>query len=233
MLLGGTLINVLAVGLGSAVGILAGNRIPEKINKSVFQALGLFTLILGISMALEGQLLLVIVFSLIIGTILGEVLSLEQRIDKLSNVLMKLFRLSNPKFSEGMITSFLLYCMGSMTIVGAIDEGLGNGIEILLTKSVMDGFSSIALASVFGLGVTLSVVLMLIFQGGITLVAYVLGDFIAQEVITELSAVGGIILVGLGINILELKRIKVMNMLPSLVVVVLFAWLWQAYLSNY
>ncbi len=233
MLLGGTLINVLAVGLGSAVGILAGNRIPEKINKSVFQALGLFTLILGISMALEGQLLLVIVFSLIIGTILGEVLSLEQRIDKLSNVLMKLFRLSNPKFSEGMITSFLLYCMGSMTIVGAIDEGLGNGIEILLTKSVMDGFSSIALASVFGLGVTLSVVPMLIFQGGITLVAYVLGDFIAQEVITELSAVGGIILVGLGINILELKRIKVMNMLPSLVVVVLFAWLWQAYLSNY
>ncbi len=233
MLLGGTLINVLAVGLGSAVGILAGNRIPEKINKSVFQALGLFTLILGISMALEGQLLLVIVFSLIIGTILGEVLSLEQRIDKLSNVLMKLFRLSNPKFSEGMIISFLLYCMGSMTIVGAIDEGLGNGIEILLTKSVMDGFSSIALASVFGLGVTLSVVPMLIFQGGITLVAYVLGDFIAQEVITELSAVGGIILVGLGINILELKRIKVMNMLPSLVVVVLFAWLWQAYLSNY
>jgi len=229
MLLGGTLVNVVAVILGSAVGILVGNRIPDRINKNVFQALGLFTLMLGVSMALKGQLLLVIVFSLIIGTVVGELLSLDERIDRLSNMLMNLFRLKNPKFSEGMVTAFLLYCMGSMTIVGAIDEGLGNGSEILLTKSVMDGFSSIALGSVFGLGVTLSVVPMLIFQGGITLLAYVLGDFMAQEIITELTAVGGILLVGLGINILELKHIKVMNMLPSLLLVILLAWLWLIY----
>lgn len=230
MLLGGTLINVMAVVLGSAVGIFAGRRIPEKITESVFQALGLFTLILGFSMALKGQLLLVIVFSLITGTILGELLALEQRINQLSGALMKLFRLRNPKLSEGMITAFLLYCMGSMTIVGAIDEGLGNGSEVLLTKSVMDGFSSIALGSVFGLGVALSVVPMLIFQGGLTLTAYVLGDFTAQEVINELSAVGGVLLVGLGINILRLKRIKVMNMLPSLVMVTVFSWLWLRFL---
>ena len=230
MLLGGTLINVIAVVVGSAVGMLVGNRIPEKINKSVFQALGLFTLILGVSMALKGQLLLVIVFSLIIGTIVGELLALEQRIDKLSGALMKLLKLKNPKFSEGLITAFLLFCMGSMTIVGAIDEGLGNGSEILLTKSVMDGFSSIALASVFGLGVALSALPMLVFQGGITLLAYLLGDFMAQEVITELTAVGGVLLVGLGINILELKRIKVMNMLPALVLVIFFAWLWLTFL---
>jgi len=221
---------VIAVVVGSAVGMLVGNRIPEKINKSVFQALGLFTLILGVSMALKGQLLLVIVFSLIIGTIVGELLALEQRIDKLSGALMKLLKLKNPKFSEGLITAFLLFCMGSMTIVGAIDEGLGNGSEILLTKSVMDGFSSIALASVFGLGVALSALLMLVFQGGITLLAYLLGDFMAQEVITELTAVGGVLLVGLGINILELKRIKVMNMLPALVLVIFFAWLWLTFL---
>jgi len=230
MLLGGTLINVIAVVVGSAVGMLVGNRIPEKINKSVFQALGLFTLILGVSMALKGQLLLVIVFSLIIGTIVGELLALEQRIDKLSGALMKLLKLKNPKFSEGLITAFLLFCMGSMTIVGAIDEGLGNGSEILLTKSVMDCFSSIALASVFGLGVALSALPMLVFQGGITLLAYLLGDFMAQEVITELTAVGGVLLVGLGINILELKRIKVMNMLPALVLVIFFAWLWLTFL---
>jgi len=231
MLLGGTLINVIAVVLGSAIGILVGNKIPDKINKSVFQALGLFTLVLGVSMALKGQLLLVIVFSLILGTILGELLALQQRIDKLSGALMKLFRLKNPKFSEGMITAFLLYCMGSMTIVGAIDEGLGNGSEVLFTKSVMDGFSSIALGSVFGLGVTLSVVPMLLFQGGITLLAYVLGDFMAQEIIKELTAVGGILLVGLGINILELKQIKVMNMLPALLLVIGFTRLWLIFVN--
>ncbi|MBS2213265.1 DUF554 domain-containing protein [Carboxylicivirga mesophila] len=229
MLFGGTLVNVLTVLAGSAIGILIGNRIPEKMTKTVFQAIGLFTIVLGVGMAVKGQMLLIIVFSLIIGTILGELMSLDKQVDELSGVLKTKLRLKNPKFAEGMLTAFLLYCVGSMTIVGAIDEGMGNGSEVLMTKALMDGFSSIALASVFGVGVSMSVVPLLIFQGGITLLAYWLGDFIGKDVITELTAVGGILLVGLGINILEIKQIRIMNMLPSLIVVVVLIWL-NAYL---
>lgn len=229
MLFGGTLVNVLTVLAGSAIGILIGNRIPEKMTKTVFQAIGLFTIVLGVGMAVKGQMLLIIVFSLIIGTILGELMSLDKQVDELSGVLKTKLRLKNPKFAEGMLTAFLLYCVGSMTIVGAIDEGMGNGSEVLMTKALMDGFSSIALASVFGVGVSMSVVPLLIFQGGLTLLAYWLGDFIGKDVITELTAVGGILLVGLGINILEIKQIRIMNMLPSLIVVVVLIWL-NAYL---
>ncbi|WP_430816444.1 DUF554 domain-containing protein [Carboxylicivirga sp. RSCT41] len=225
MLLGGTLLNVITVALGSAIGMVVGNRIPDKITKGVFQALGLFTLVLGVSMAIKGQMLLAIVFSLIIGTILGEWMSIESAVDGLSDKIKNRLKLENSKFSEGLLTAFLLYCIGSMTILGAIDEGMGKGSEILMTKAIMDGFSSIALASVFGLGVGMSVIPLFIFQGGITLLAYMLGDFIAPEVITELTAVGGILLVGLGINILEIKKIRIMNMLPSLIVIIIMVWI--------
>ena len=220
MLLGGTIVNAATVVIGSTIGIYLGNRIPDKLTKGVFQAIGLFTLVLGLNMALKGQMLLVIVFSLIIGTIIGELFNLDKAVEGLSTALKTKLKLKNPKFTEGMLTAFLLYCIGSMTIIGAIDEGLGKGSQILYTKAMMDGFSAIALASVFGLGVTMSVVPLIIFQGGITLLAFWLGDFIGDDIINELTAVGGILLVGLGINILEIKQIRIMNMLPSLIVVV-------------
>ena len=229
MLLGGTIVNVITVIVGSTIGLYLGNRIPDKINKGVFQALGLFTLVLGVNMAIKGEMLLIIVFSLIIGTIIGELLNLDKAVEGLSSGLKNKLKLKNPKFTEGMLTAFLLYCIGSMTIIGAIDEGLGKGSQILYTKAIMDGFSSIALASVFGLGVAMSVVPLLIFQGGITLLAYWLGDFIGAEIINELTAVGGILLVGLGINILEIKQIRIMNMLPSLIVVVALVLLSSVY----
>lgn len=225
MLFGGTIVNVLTVLTGSAIGLFIGNKIPERITKGVFQALGLFTLVLGVGMSIKGQMLLLIVFSLIIGTIIGELFALDKKVDGLSSSLKRYLRLKNPKFTEGMLTAFLLYCVGSMTIVGAIDEGMGNGSEVLMTKALMDGFSSIALASVFGIGVGVSVVPLLLFQGGITLLAYWLGDFVSTEVVNELTAVGGVLLVGLGINILEIKVIRIMNMLPSLLVIVALVWL--------
>jgi len=225
MILTGTIVNVLAVAAGSTIGLLVGSRLPERMVKSVFQAIGLFTLFLGIFMALKGQQFLVIIFSLIVGTIVGELISLEDRVERLSHAIRRVFKLGNPKFSEGLITSFLLFCMGSMTVLGAIEEGVGNGSDILLTKSLMDGFSSIALASAFGFGVTFSVIPLLLYQGGITMLAWWLGDFMAEAVIVEVTAVGGILLIGLGINVLEIKRIRVMNMLPALLFAILFAWM--------
>ncbi|TAJ13204.1 DUF554 domain-containing protein [Marinilabiliaceae bacterium JC017] len=231
MVLTGTVINVISVATGSIIGLLVGTRLPDKIVKSVFQAIGLFTLFLGVYMALKGEQLLIIIFSLIVGTIIGELLSLEEKLERLSGHVKQVFKLGNPKFTEGLITSFLLFCMGSMTILGAIDEGMGNGPEILLTKSLMDGISSVALASAFGLGVTFSVVPLFLFQGGITLLAFWLGDFFPETIIMELTAVGGILLIGLGINILEIKRIRVMNMLPALVLVIVFAWIGQRFFT--
>ncbi|WP_430809449.1 MULTISPECIES: DUF554 domain-containing protein [unclassified Carboxylicivirga] len=231
MLLAGTIVNALTVIVGSLIGLAVGNRIPARITKGVFQAIGLFTLALGASMAIQGQLLLQIVFSLIIGTIAGELLMLDKRIDKLSDGLKERLKLKNPKFAEGLLTAFLLYCVGSMTILGAIEEGMGKGSEILMTKAMMDGFSSIALAAIFGAGVAMSAVPLFLFQGSITLLAYWMGDFMSPVAINELTAVGGVLLLGLGVNILEIKKIRIMNMLPSLGVILLLVWLTAVYNS--
>nr|WP_321410612.1 DUF554 domain-containing protein [uncultured Carboxylicivirga sp.] len=232
MILQGTLVNIVAVVIGSTIGMVVGSRLPQRVVKSVFQAIGLFTIVIGIVMALKGSEMLVIVFSLIIGTIIGELLRIDESTERMSAKIKRILKVGNPHFSEGLITSFLLFCMGAMTILGAIDEGLGNGSEILFTKSMMDGFSSMALASVMGVGVTFSIVPMLIYQGGITLLAYWLGDFMAQQIISELTAVGGILLIGLGINILEIKQLKIMNMLPALLLVILFTWIKISYFPN-
>ncbi len=232
MILQGTVVNVVAVIIGSTIGMRLGSKLPHRIVKSVFQAVGLFTLLIGIDMALKGKELLVIIFSLIIGTIVGELLKIDENIERLSAKIKQILKVGNPHFSEGLVTSFLLFCMGAMTILGSIDEGLGNGSKVLFTKSVMDGFSSLALASAMGIGVVFSVIPMLIYQGGITLLVYWLGDFVALQVVTELTAVGGILLIGLGINILEIKKIKVMNMLPALLLVILFAWMRLSYFPN-
>lgn len=232
MILQGTVVNVVAVVLGSCIGMLIGSKLPQRIVKTVFQALGLFTLLIGIIMALKGEEMLVMIFSLIIGSIVGELCRIDEKVERLSCKLKNVLQVGNPHFAEGLVTSFLLFCMGAMTILGAIDEGLGNGSQVLFTKSLMDGFSSIALASVMGVGVVFSVVPMLIYQGGITLLAYWLGDFVAQQVVAELTAVGGVMLIGLGINILEIKKIKVMNMLPALLLVIVFAWIRLTYFPN-
>ncbi|MCK5856372.1 MAG: DUF554 domain-containing protein [Bacteroidales bacterium] len=220
----GTLVNVGAVIAGSLLGLVIHKRMPEKITKLVFQAIGLFTLFLGFTMAGNTSNYLIIIFSLVIGAIIGELLNIEKQINKLSDWLKTKSGSSNAKFSEGFLSSFLLFCMGSMTILGAIEEGIGGNPDLLLAKSVLDGFSSIALAAAMGIGVLFSAIPLLIYQGGLTLFASYLQDYLTTPMINELTAVGGIILIGLGINILEIKQIRVINMTPALFVAVLLAW---------
>ena len=220
----GTLVNVGAVIAGSLLGLVIHKRMPEKITKLVFQAIGLFTLFLGFTMAGKTSNYLIMIFSLVIGSIIGELLNIEKQINRLSDWLKAKSGSSNAKFSEGFLTSFLLFCMGSMTILGAIEEGMGGSPDLLLAKSVLDGFSSIALAAALGIGVLFSAIPLLIYQGGLTLFSGYLQDYLTTPMINELSAVGGIILIGLGINILEIKQIRVINMIPALLVAVLLAW---------
>lgn len=220
----GTVVNAAAILAGGGIGLLLRSRLPKRIVTIVFQAIGLFTLFLGVTMAMKTSQFLVLIFSLVIGSIAGEAIDLEKYMQQWSNSLKKRLKSKNSRFSEGLVTAFLLYCMGSMTILGAFEEGMGDYPNLLLAKSVLDGFSSIALASALGVGVLFSVVPLLIYQGGLTLLAAYFGNFFPETIIDELTATGGILLIGLGINILEIKQLRVLNMLPALIVVVVLAY---------
>jgi len=152
-------------------------------------------------------------------------MNLERGAERLGNYFKRRLKIGSEKFSEGLTTAFLLFCIGSMTILGAIQEGTGGSPDLILTKSMMDGFSAILLASAFGVGVLVSAIPLLIFQGGITLLAMYAGSFFTPEIIQGLTSVGGILLIGLGINILEIKKLRILNMLPALIIVAFLIWL--------
>lgn len=221
----GTIVNVVAVLAGSTLGLLLNKSLPDRYIKIFFQVMGIFTLFLGFSMALKSTHVLHMVMALITGSLIGEWLNLQKGMERFGNWIKDKIKLENDKFTDGLLTAFLLYCVGSMTIIGAIEEGLGKPPKLLFIKSLMDGVSSIALASGLGVGVSFSVIPLFVFQGGLTLLTIYFGNFFPEIMITELTAVGGILLIGLGIDILEIKKIKVMNMLPSLIMILLFLWL--------
>jgi len=221
----GTIVNVVAVFVGSSLGLWLNKSLPERFVKIFFQVMGIFTLFLGISMALKSTHVLHLVMALISGSLLGEWLNLQKGMERFSTWIKGKIKLKNDKFTDGLLTAFLLYCVGSMTIIGAIEEGLGKPPRLLLVKSLMDGISSIALASGLGIGVSFSIIPLFIFQGGLTLLAMYFGNFFPEIMVTELTAVGGILLMGLAIDILEIKKIRVMNMLPSLLMIILLLWL--------
>jgi len=217
----GSIINAAAVIAGGLIGLLVHTRLPKQITHTTFQAIGLFTIVLGITMAIKTTHYLAMVVSLVLGTIIGSMLHLETIIIKIGDYLKKKTKSKNHQFSEGFITAFMLYCMGSLTILGAIEEGLGNPPTLLLSKSVLDGFSSIALAATMGAGVIFSALPLFLYQGSITMVTSIMQQSLSPLLVTELSAVGGVLLVGLGIDILDLKKIPVLNMLPSLPIIFL------------
>lgn len=212
----GTLINGGAIILGGTIGLLARKRTPEKLTTIAFQGIGLFTVALGIMMAIKVNNILIMIFSIILGAICGELLQIDKGMDKLASSLKKISRSENHNFTEGIVTAFLLFCMGSMTVLGAIEEGLGAYPNLLIAKSLLDGVASIALASTLGVGVLFSIVPLIIFQGGLTLFASAVQPYLTETVIQEISATGGLLLLGLGISILEIKKIKTINMIPAL-----------------
>jgi uncharacterized membrane protein YqgA involved in biofilm formation len=212
----GTLINTAAVIAGSLVGLFLHARLPKRLTTVAFQAIGLFTLFMGVSMAMKTTSFLVMVFSIVPGAIAGELIDIDRHLKRLGEWLKSRVRSGNERFTEGMVAAFLLFCMGSMTVLGAIEEGMGSKPNLLVAKSVLDGFASVALAASLGVGVLFSAVPLLVYQGGLTIFAGSLHSALSNVVVNEISAVGGLILVGLGINILEIRQLKVINMLPAL-----------------
>ncbi len=226
-----TFVNMLTVTIGSLLGILLKNIFTADIQDIVFQAVGLGTLLIGIKMALRlpDGYLLVFFFSLIIGAIFGQIVHVDLIFNSISESLKSAIGNSDAGFTEGLISAFLLFCVGSMTIVGALEEGLQQKRELLYLKSLLDGFSSIALASTYGIGVLFSIIPMLIFQGGITILSSRLKNIFSQPVMDCLSATGGMLIIGIAIHLLKLGKVNLENLLPSLVIVSVLAYYFAKY----
>jgi uncharacterized membrane protein YqgA involved in biofilm formation len=219
----GTLVNTLTVIIGSLVGLILHHRLPEKLSRIAFQAIGIFTLYLGFAMALKTRQVLIMIFAIVSGAIFGELIALEYHLNRFGELLKSRMKIGASRFTEGMVTAFLIYCMGSMTVLGAIEEGMGKTPNLYFAKSILDGFASIALAAGLGIGVIFAALPLFLYQAGLTLLARLLKTFLNDAITNELTAVGGLILIGLGINLLEIKKLKVLNLLPALLVVIILA----------
>lgn len=218
----GTFINMATVSLGSLIGLWLQQLFPANIQGIIFQAIGLGTLLIGIQMALkvpDGYLLLFI-FSLILGGVIGELVHFDRFLSSFGEQIKQVFQVEDSRFSEGLVTAFLLFCIGSMTIVGAIEEGLQGKRELLLIKSTLDGISSIAFAAAYGIGVLFSIIPMLLLQGGLTVLARQTQRLFTPVIIAQLSAVGGVLIIAIGIRLLGLGEVNIENLLPALAVAV-------------
>jgi hypothetical protein len=205
--------------------MLIRKRLPERIKGIIFQAVGLATLVLAMQMSLQkGGDFLILIFSLILGGILGELLKLDVRLDAFGDALKSRIKIKNDRFTEGLVTAFLIFCVGSMTFVGALNEGLSGDRTLIFSKSILDGFTSIVLASVYGVGVLFSALPLFIVQAGLTLLASQFQMLFPDALIVQLTAVGGVLILGIGLGLLEIKQIKTVNMLPSLLVVTLLTF---------
>lgn len=220
----GTLLNVATVILGSLTGLGLQHTFTPEMQAIVFQAVGLGTILIAVKMMLKlpGNDMLVFIFSLITGGLLGNWIHLDTLMQGLSIVVQQYLGNVDHGFSEGMITAFLLFCVGSMTIVGSLEEGLSGKRDLLVVKSTLDGFSSIALAGTYGIGVAFSVIPLFVFQGSLTLLAKKGKSFFDEHTVHIISGVGGALIFGIAINLLQVGNINVENLMPALVVGVVF-----------
>ncbi len=224
MVLTGAILNGVFIIIGSIVGLFFRN-IPNKMKETVLIAIGLAVAILGIQLSINSTNFIIMIISLVVGTILGEWLNIEGWFKKVGYKVESLFMKQNTtgKIAEGFISASLIFVIGSMAIVGAIDSGVKNDHTILITKGIIDGFMSIFLTSTLGVGVILSAIPVFLYEGIITLSATTIENIVPQSVFTqfiqEMSAVGGIMILAIGLNIAKITNIRVANLLPSLVVV--------------
>ena len=238
----GTIVNVLAIIAGSTIGMLAQKGIPEQLQKSVMKVLGIATMFIGMSGTLAEMLVvtadgistqgtMLMIISLVLGTIVGELLRIEDRLEALGDKMkgLKLFRNASSTFTEGFVTATLVVSIGAMAIIGSFNDGLGLGPEVLITKSILDFVSTMIFASTLGVGVLCSCIPMGIYQGLLTVLAKFLKPlFDGTNIISDLSLVGSVLIFAIGINLFASKSVKVGNMLPALLVPVIYGLVMKA-----
>lgn len=224
----GTLINVVTVLIGSLLGILLGHRLPDKARDTVLSGLGIVTFVVGLSMALETHNVLIPMFSVLLGGVLGELWHLEERLEDAGRWLERQVGgwLGDGEQSDvvrAFVTASLVFCVGPISILGPIQDGLTGDYNLLAIKALLDGFASLAFAATLGPGVILSIITIVVYQGGISLSAMALGTALGNVTretpwVIEMTAAGGVLIMGIGLILLELKRIRVGNMLPAIVI---------------
>lgn len=231
----GSLVNAGAIIVGAVAGTLIHSKLPQRYMNLVFQAVGLFTMTIGITMALKSENLSLIIISLAVGAIIGEALGISQWLERSAGGLRekasKRFKVSsdetaNERFVEGFVASTMLFCVGSMAVLGAFEEGMGEAPNILFTKSVIDGIAAVALGTTFGISIAFSSLPVFLYQGSLTILTMFLMRFMSDQMIADLTGTGGILLIGLGFSILKIKDINVVNLLPSLVVILILSYFW-------
>ncbi len=218
----GTIVNSLAILVGGVIGIVFKNFIPEKITQSLLKASGLAVMAIGIKLIFAGSDLTLLFFSIIAGTIIGEIVDIEGKLDKFGSFVESRLKNKGSNVTLGFITCTLLYCVGSMAIVGAIQSGLSGNHQILYSKALIDGVMSVTMSATMGVGVALSSISVFLYQGTITLLAQFMQSLLSEVVVNEMTAIGGVLIMTIGLNFLEIKRIKVGNMLPAMFLPILY-----------
>lgn len=213
----GTLINVAALTAGSCAGLLLGRHIPERVRETVLKGLGLLVLVIGMQMALKTTNILILMGSILIGGVLGEAIDLQAGLDRVGATLQRKLAAGGPgRFTEGFVTASLVFCVGPMTILGSIQDGLSGDYQLLAVKSMLDGFAALAFAATFGIGVAFSAVTVLVYQGALTLGAGGVEGLLSEAMVTEMTAAGGLMVLGIGVVILDVAKPRVANFLPAL-----------------
>ena len=212
----GTLVNTMAIVAGSLVGLAFSRFIPKKNTDTLIYAVAFAVILMGLKMAWKTDAFIMLICTLALGSIIGELIRIEDQLNRLGKWLEGKFSMSGGRLAKGFVTTSLLYCVGSLAIVGSLESGLSGNHDILFAKSVLDGLASIIFAASLGIGVLFSAASVFLYQGLITVGASFLKQFLTTEVITQMSAVGGLLIVAMGFNMLEMVRIKVGNMLPAI-----------------
>jgi len=220
MILTGVLINAAAVAVGGVLGTLGGRLMPEKMKQTVLAATGLVSIGIGISGAIGSSNQLIPILSLVIGSVIGELLHIEDGVTRAGDWLQKRFGKSG-SITEGFVTGSLVFAVGAMAVMGALESGLKNDHTILMTKSVIDMAGSVAFAGSLGIGVAFSALSVLVLEGTVALLASLLTGVLTDAVITEISVTGSLIIIGVGLNVLGLTKLRIMNMTPALLLPIL------------
>jgi uncharacterized membrane protein YqgA involved in biofilm formation len=224
----GTIVNAATVALGSAVGVFLKRGIPAAYQKTLMQGLGLAVMLIGLQMAFKTQNILIVIFSLVIGAVIGEALHIDAYLNKVGDWVTAKVGGKNGNAGEGFITASLVFCVGAMAVVGSIQEGLTGDASTLYAKATLDGVTSAVFASTMGPGVALSAVSIFVYQGLITVMAGWFSSFFGDALIKELTSVGGLLIVGIALSMLEIKKVNVANLLPAIPVAAIIALLWTA-----
>jgi uncharacterized protein len=220
----GTAVNVLTVLAGATAGVLAGRRLPDRVRETVLQGVGLVTLVIGAQEAFETRNIVFPLVALVIGGAVGELLGLEDRIEHVGEAVRRRFERPGPrpdsKFVEGFVTASLVFCVGPLTLLGSIQDGLGGPghAQLLIVKALLDGVVAIVFASTLGWGVGFSALTILVYQGTLTALAGAADRVLTDRMVTEMTATGGLMIIGLGLRLLDLKRVPVASFLPGLLV---------------